>query len=72
MSSHNIFSCESIRKILCRITRKTHLGLAKAGLDSGMVLFSSGLNRVFLLYLHISTQTCIIWVFIRSFFLRPF
>ena len=29
---------------LCRITRKSHLGQAKAGLNSGVVLFSSGLN----------------------------
>ena len=34
----------------CRITRKSHLGLAKAGLNSRVVLFSSGLNSEILLY----------------------
>ena len=37
--------CEKIRKILSLcITKKIHLGLSKTGLNSRMVLFSSGLN----------------------------
>ena len=35
---------------LCRITRKLHLGLAKAGLNSRLVLFSSGLNSGVVLF----------------------
>ena len=35
---------------LCRIPRKAHLGLAKAGLNSGGVLFSTGLNSGIVLY----------------------
>ena len=59
MSTNNIFFVEKQEKFytethtyleLCRIKIKTHLGLAKAGLDSGVVLFSSGLNSRILLY----------------------
>ena len=35
---------------LCRITRKCHLGLAKAGLNSGVVLILSGLKWNFTVY----------------------
>ena len=60
-NSQHIF-CGEIRTILCgypslppleiyRITRKAHLELAKAGLNSGMVLFSSGLyNSIYWIY----------------------
>ena len=59
MSINNTFFCGQIRKILCgypsylelfRITIKTHLGQAKAGLNSGVVLFSSGLHGRILLH----------------------
>ena len=52
MSSHNIFFfffCGEIKKkyypfyLELRITKKNHLGLAKTGLNCGVVLFSSGL-----------------------------
>ena len=49
MSYHNLFFSGKIRKniipfylVLC-ITKTTHLALAKSGLNSGVVLFSSGL-----------------------------
>ena len=64
MSTHNIFFVEKSEKILCgypsylelcRITKKKKkkkkdLGLTKADFNSGVVLFSSGLNSGILLY----------------------
>ena len=59
MRTHNIFLWRYKKKKyaytpsyleLCRITRKTHLGLENAGLNRGVVLFSSGFNSGFLLY----------------------
>ena len=48
ISSHHIFVETSEKKILfrwsplvlCRITRNTHLGLVKAGLNSGILLYT--------------------------------
>ena len=56
MSTHNICSWRNEKKYysfyleLC-ITKKPYLGLTKTGLNSGAVLFSSGLNSGILLYL---------------------
>ena len=59
MSTDNICFRGERRKIFCghpsylelsRVKRKTHLRQAKAGLKSGVVLLSSGLNSTISLY----------------------
>ena len=58
MRTHNMFLWRNKKTFAdtpsylkpCSITRKPHLGLAKAGLHSGVVLFSSGLNSGVVLF----------------------